>query len=53
MSVGCCYLIEALLGFFKIENVNDVPLANNLFLSQDISDEAKKRTLINSTAEVC
>ena len=48
MSVGRCYLIEALLAFFKIENVDDVPLANNLFLSQDISDEEKKEHLLTA-----
>ena len=46
MSVGRCYLIEALLAFFKIENVDETPLASNLFLSKDISDEAKKEHLL-------
>ena len=48
MSVGRCYLIEALLTFFKIENVDEVPLANNLFLSKDIGDEAKKEHLLTA-----
>ena len=46
MSVGRCYLIEALLAFFKIENLDKIPLANNLFLSKDISDEEKKEHLL-------
>ena len=41
-------LLKHLLAFFKIENVDDVPLANNLFLSQDISDEAKKEHLLTA-----
>ena len=46
MSVGHCYLIEALLQFFKIETVDESPSANNTFLSGDISEEEKKTNLL-------
>lgn len=46
MSVGHCYLIEALLEFFKIENVDESPIANNTFLSNDMSEEEKKAHLL-------
>ncbi|XP_028409312.1 uncharacterized protein LOC114531912 [Dendronephthya gigantea] len=36
MSVGNCYLVEALLEFFKMENVNDSPKENNPLPDQEI-----------------
>lgn len=46
MTVGHCYLIEALLEFFKVENVDESPTASNTFLPNDISDEEKKAHLL-------
>ena len=46
MSVGHCYLIEALLQFFKSETVDESPIANNTFLSGDISEKEKKTNLL-------
>ena len=31
MSVGHCYLIEALLQFFKMDNINELPKENKPF----------------------
>ena len=42
MSVGHSYLVEALLDFFKMEDVNKCPKENNPFLLNDGSDEEKK-----------
>lgn len=42
MSVGHCYLVEALLEFFKMEDVNKSPKENNPFLFNDGGDEEKK-----------
>ena len=42
MSVGHSYLVEALLEFFKMEDVNKCPKENNPFLLNDGSDEEKK-----------
>ena len=43
MSIGNCYLVEALLEFFKMENVSDSPKENNPFPVEDnLSDEEKK-----------
>ena len=42
MSVGYSYLVEALLEFFKMEDVNKCPKENNSFLLNDGSDEEKK-----------
>ena len=46
MSVGHCYLVQALLEFFKIENVDESPNANNTFLSNDMTKEEKKEHLL-------
>ncbi|XP_028407915.1 uncharacterized protein LOC114530546 [Dendronephthya gigantea] len=47
MSVGNCYLVEALLEFFKMENVNDSPKENNPLPDQeDLSEEEKKTHLM-------
>ena len=46
MSVGHCYLVQALLEFFKIENVDESPNANNTFLSNDMTEEEKKEHLL-------
>ena len=46
MSVGHCFLVKALLEFFKIANVNETPNANNTFIYGDISDEEKKEHLL-------
>ena len=42
MSVGHCYLIEALLEFFKMDNVNDAPKENNPCPPNDLDDDEKK-----------
>ena len=42
MSVGHSYLVEALLDFFKMEDVNKCPKENNPFLLNDGSDEETK-----------
>ena len=46
MSVGHCYLVQALLEFFKIENVHESLNANNTFLSNDMTEEKKKEHLL-------
>ena len=46
MSVGHCYLVKALLEFFKIANVDETPNGNNTFIYGDISDEEKKEHLL-------
>lgn len=42
ISIGRCYLIEALLAFFGMESVDGMPERNNPFLSSDASCEEKK-----------
>ena len=42
MSIGHCYLIEALLQFFKMENINESPKENNPCPPNDMNDEEKK-----------
>ncbi|XP_028402920.1 uncharacterized protein LOC114525707 [Dendronephthya gigantea] len=42
MSVGHCYLIEALLQFFKMEDIKGLPKENDPFLHHNESDEEKK-----------
>ena len=46
ISVGHCYLLQALREFFKIENVDESPNANNTFLSNDVTEEEKKEHLL-------
>ena len=45
MSVGHCYLIEALLQFFKMDNVNESPQENSPCPSKDLTDDNKARIL--------
>ena len=45
MSIGRCYLVEALLDFFGIENIDATPVRNNEFLSRSVSCEEKKIAL--------
>ena len=45
MSVGHCYLIEALLQFFKMDNVNKSPQENSPCPSKDLTDDNKARIL--------
>lgn len=42
MSVGHCYLIEALLEFFKMDKVDGSPKENNPCPSNDLTDDEKK-----------
>ena len=42
MSVGNCYLVEALLEFLKMENVNESPKVCNPCPSSKLSDDEKK-----------
>ena len=42
MSVGHCYLIEALLKFFNMQDIKESPKENDPLLSNDSSDEEKK-----------
>lgn len=42
MSVGHCHLIEALLEFFKMDNVNESPNENSPWPSNDMNDDEKK-----------
>ena len=42
MSVGQSYLVEALLEFFKMEDVSKLPKENSLFLVKDGNDEEKE-----------
>ncbi|XP_028411476.1 uncharacterized protein LOC114534127 [Dendronephthya gigantea] len=42
MSVGNCYLIEALLAFFEMDNVDESPKENNPLPPNDLTDEEKK-----------
>ena len=37
MSVGHCYLIEALLEFFKMDNINELPKENNPYRISNLS----------------
>ena len=47
MSIGNCYLVEALLEFFKMENVSDSPKENNPFPVEDnLSGEENKTHLM-------
>ncbi len=46
MSVGHCYLIEALLQFFKMDNINEPPRDNNPFPPDEYSEEQKKAHLL-------
>ena len=46
ISVGHCYLVQALLEFFKIENVDESPNANSTFLSNNMTEEEKKEHLL-------
>ena len=42
MSVGHCYLIEALLQFFKMDNVNESPKENSPCPSKVLTDDENK-----------
>ena len=47
MSIGNCYLVEALLEFFKMENVSDSPKENNpISVQNNLSDKEKKTYLM-------
>ena len=46
MSVGHCYLIEALLQFFKMGNINELPKENNPFPPDEYSNEQKKEYVL-------
>ena len=46
MSVGHCYLIEALLEFFKMDNINELPKENNPFPPDEYSEGQKKAHLL-------
>ena len=46
MSVGHCYLIEALLEFFKMDNINELPKENDPFPPDECSEEEKKAHLL-------
>ena len=45
MSIGRCYLVEALLDFFGMTTVDDTPEKNNAFLSSTASCEETKNHL--------
>ena len=47
MSVGNCYLIEALLEFFKMDNINESPKMYNPCPSNDLSDDEKKAHVLS------
>ncbi len=42
MSVGHCYLIEALLQFFNMDNVNESPKSNNPCPPNDLNEDERK-----------
>ena len=42
MSVGNCYLIEALLAFFNMDNINESPKIRSPCSSSEVSDDEKK-----------
>ncbi len=46
MSVGRCYLVEALLEFFKMEDVSKSPKENSPFLFNDGNNEKKKAEIL-------
>ena len=46
MSVGHCYLIEALLQFFKMDNINELPKENKPFPPDEYSNEQKKEYVL-------
>ena len=46
MSVGHCYLIEALLQFFKMDNVNESPKENSPCPSKDLTDDENKERIL-------
>jgi hypothetical protein len=46
MSVGHCYLVEALLEFFKMEDVSNSPKQNSPFLYNDGNVEEKKAEIL-------
>ena len=46
MSVGHCYLIEALLQFFKMDNVNESPKENSPCPSKDLTDDENKARIL-------
>ena len=46
MSVGHCYLIEPLLEFFKMDNINELPKENDPFPPDECSEEEKKAHLL-------
>ena len=46
MSVGHCYLIEALLEFFKMDNINELLKENNPFPPDEYSEGQKKAHLL-------
>lgn len=43
MSVGHCHLIEALLEFFKMDNVNESPNENSPWPPDDMNDDDEKK----------
>ena len=47
MSVGRCYLIEALLHFFEMDNVNEPSKKNNPCSPNDTGEEEKKMHVFN------
>ena len=46
MSVGHCYLIEALLEFFKMDKTDESPKENDPCPSKDITDDEKKAHIL-------
>ena len=46
MSVGLCYLIEALLEFLKMDNIIELPKQNDPFPPDECSEEEKKAHLL-------
>ena len=46
MSVGYSYVIEALLTFFKMENINKMPKENNPCPPTDLDDNEKKSHVV-------
>ena len=47
MSVGNCCLIEALLTFFEMDNVNKSPKLYDPYPSNELSDDEKKAHVIS------
>lgn len=47
MSVGNCYLIEALLAFFNMDNINESPKIQNPCSSNEVSDDEKKAHVLS------